>query len=140
MPARVPPGKRDIAMNVRNERLDSAARQPRPPIADHARNFSAARDSASSRVDRQIGLAGGGARGFGSKAPQGGDLKGSATLDVVGRGDLTKAKLDSAVDKAKSDLDSMSEMGEMESLRLQMAMDRMSKMYSTLSKFSKEDE
>ena len=39
----------------------------------------------------------------------------------------------SAIDKAKSDLDSMSEMGEMESLRLQMAMDRTSKMMSTLS-------
>jgi len=33
----------------------------------------------------------------------------------------------------KKDLDSMSEMGEMESLRLQMAMDRMSKMMETLS-------
>jgi hypothetical protein len=33
----------------------------------------------------------------------------------------------------KNDLDSMSEMGEMESLRLQMAMDRLSKMMSTLS-------
>ena len=33
----------------------------------------------------------------------------------------------------KSDFDSMSEMGEMESLRLQMAMDRLSKMMSTLS-------
>jgi hypothetical protein len=34
-------------------------------------------------------------------------------------------------------LDSMSEMGEMESLRLQMAMDRMSKMMSTLSNLLK---
>jgi hypothetical protein len=33
----------------------------------------------------------------------------------------------------KDELDSMSEMGEMESLRLQMAMDRMSKLMSTLS-------
>lgn len=36
-------------------------------------------------------------------------------------------------DELKNDLDSMSEMGEMESLRLQMAMDRLSKMMSTLS-------
>lgn len=43
----------------------------------------------------------------------------------------------SAIDKAKSDLDSMSEMGEMESLRLQMAMDRRSKMMSTLSNLLK---
>lgn len=34
-------------------------------------------------------------------------------------------------------LDQLSEMGEMESLRLQMAMDRMSKMMSTLSNIQK---
>ena len=39
--------------------------------------------------------------------------------------------------KVKNDLDSMSEMGEMESLRLQMAMDRLSKMMSTLSNLLK---
>lgn len=49
----------------------------------------------------------------------------------------TKATLDRLVDEMKSDLDSMSEMGEMESLRLQMAMDRMSKMMSTLSNLLK---
>jgi putative addiction module CopG family antidote len=38
-----------------------------------------------------------------------------------------------ARDTVAAQLDSMSEMGEMESLRLQMAMDRMSKMMSTLS-------
>ena len=42
-----------------------------------------------------------------------------------------------AVDTLKGDLDSMSEMGEMESLRLQMAMDRLSKMMSTLSNLLK---
>ena len=52
-------------------------------------------------------------------------------------GQPTKAELDAAIDKVKSDLDSMSEMGEMESLRLQMAMDRMSKMMSTLSNMLK---
>jgi hypothetical protein len=52
---------------------------------------------------------------------------------AAGRDDVTKAKIDSTIDKAKSDLDSMSEMGEMESLRLQMAMDRRSKLMSTLS-------
>lgn len=50
---------------------------------------------------------------------------------------VPKTEIDNAVDKAKSDLDSMSEMGEMESLRLQMAMDRMSKMMSTLSNILK---
>ena len=44
-----------------------------------------------------------------------------------------KASLDAMIDNMKSDLDSMSEMGEAESLRLQMAMDRLSKMMSTLS-------
>ncbi len=43
------------------------------------------------------------------------------------------ASLDAQIDAIKNDIDSMSEMGEMESLRLQMAMDRMSKMSSTLS-------
>lgn len=46
---------------------------------------------------------------------------------------MTKATIHREIDKVKSNLDSMSEMGEMESLRLQMAMDRMSKMMSTLS-------
>ena len=45
--------------------------------------------------------------------------------------------LDKSIDAVKSDLDSMSEMGEMESLRLQMAMDRMSKMMSMLSNLLK---
>jgi hypothetical protein len=39
----------------------------------------------------------------------------------------------SQVAQAKNKLDSLSEMGEMESLRLQMAMDRTSKFMSTLS-------
>ena len=42
-----------------------------------------------------------------------------------------------AVSGMKNDLDSMSEMGEMESLRLQMAMDRLSKMMLTLSNLLK---
>lgn len=50
---------------------------------------------------------------------------------------VTKADLDALKDEIKNDLDSMSEMGEMESLRLQMAMDRMSKMMSTLSNILK---
>jgi hypothetical protein len=45
--------------------------------------------------------------------------------------------LDSAQDTLKNKLDSMSEMGEMESLRLQMSMDRLSKMMSTLSNLLK---
>lgn len=52
---------------------------------------------------------------------------------------LTKAKndIDNAKEIAKNKLDSMSEMGEMESLRLQMAMDRLSKLMSTLSNLLK---
>ncbi len=42
-----------------------------------------------------------------------------------------------AIDQLRDDIDSMSEMGEMESLRLQMAMDRLSKMMSTLSNLLK---
>jgi len=50
---------------------------------------------------------------------------------------VSKTDLDAMVVKLKSDLDSMSEMGEMESLRLQMLMDRKSKMMSTLSNLLK---
>ncbi len=50
---------------------------------------------------------------------------------------VSKADIDAMKDKLKSDLDSMSEMGEMESLRLQMAMDRMSKTMSTISNLLK---
>ncbi|MGZ3297483.1 MAG: hypothetical protein ACXU8O_00595 [Asticcacaulis sp.] len=51
--------------------------------------------------------------------------------------DDKKASLDAVADNMKNDLDSMSEMGETESLRLQMAMDRLSKMMSTLSNILK---
>jgi hypothetical protein len=47
------------------------------------------------------------------------------------------SQLKTVKDDLKVKLDSMSEMGEMESLRLQMAMDRMSKMMSTLSNILK---
>ena len=50
---------------------------------------------------------------------------------------VMKSELDRVMDELKHDLDSMSEMGEMESLRLQMAMDRMSKMMSALSNILK---
>ena len=52
-------------------------------------------------------------------------------------GPISKADLDATVDRMKNDLDSLSEMGEMESLRLQTAMDRLSKMMSTLSNLLK---
>ena len=48
-------------------------------------------------------------------------------------GIVTKADIETAKETVKNKLDSLSEMGEMESLRLQMAMDRLSKLMSTLS-------
>lgn len=48
-----------------------------------------------------------------------------------------KKLMDAAKGIVKNKLDSMSEMGEMESLRLQMAMDRISKLMSTLSNMLK---
>jgi methylthioribose-1-phosphate isomerase len=54
-----------------------------------------------------------------------------------GPGAPTKAELDASVDQMKSDLDSMSEMSEEQSLRLQMAMDRVSKTMETLSNMLK---
>jgi len=50
---------------------------------------------------------------------------------------ISKKQIDDEVNKMKNDLDNMSEMGETESLRLQMAMDRLSKMMSTLSNLMK---
>jgi hypothetical protein len=49
----------------------------------------------------------------------------------------TAAELDQAIDEVKAELGSLSELGETESLRLQMAMDRMSKLMSTLSNILK---
>lgn len=60
-----------------------------------------------------------------------------STKPVRANTPVTKAEINTTKDKLKNDLDSMSEMGEMESLRLQMAMDRMSKMMSTLSNLLK---
>ena len=51
--------------------------------------------------------------------------------------DITKKEMDILIESMKNDLDSMSEMGETESLRLQMAMDRLSRMMSTLSNILK---
>ena len=49
----------------------------------------------------------------------------------------SQAVIDAQLDAIKQSLDSMSELGETESLRLQMAMDRMSKLMSTLSNILK---
>ncbi|HEU4532920.1 MAG TPA: hypothetical protein VFS00_02335 [Polyangiaceae bacterium] len=56
---------------------------------------------------------------------------------AAGGGLLTKDDLVRTIGAMKNEIDSLSEMGEMESLRLQMAMDRMSKMMSTLSNILK---
>lgn len=50
---------------------------------------------------------------------------------------VTVADLETAKETVKMKLDSLSEMGEMESLRLQMAMDRMSKLMATLANLLK---
>ena len=53
------------------------------------------------------------------------------------KGGVTKKDVENAKETIKNTLDSLSEMGEMESLRLQMAMDRLSKLMSTLSNLLK---
>ena len=60
-----------------------------------------------------------------------------ATPTAVGPRPLPRAEFERRLDRAKNDPDAMSEMGEMESLRLQMAMDRSSKLMSTLSNMLK---
>jgi hypothetical protein len=52
-------------------------------------------------------------------------------------GEVLKGAIDALVDKAKQQLDSSSEMGEVESLRLQRVMDRLAKAMSTLSNLLK---
>ena len=64
-------------------------------------------------------------------------LLGNAVLVEHAGGHHPSAGLDAAKDSVKNKLDSLSEMGEMESLRLQMAMDRLSKLMSTLSNLLK---
>ncbi|GAC1579360.1 MAG: hypothetical protein NVS3B5_12460 [Sphingomicrobium sp.] len=48
-------------------------------------------------------------------------------------GESRVAKINGARDRLKAELDSVSEIGEMDSLRLQMSLDRLSKAMSTLS-------
>ena len=60
-----------------------------------------------------------------------------AAADLWPRRIESAADLDAIVDRLKGDLDSLSELGELESLRLQMAMDRLSKLMSTLSNLLK---
>ncbi len=128
---------KDSAYRSKEDNVPNDGPQFRGP-----RKGGAAGGSPSPSTDRQPGSDGvssffSGSRDFGGKSLQVSDLKGGAPLPVVGRDDVTRAEIDSATDGAKRDLDSMSEMGEMESLRLQMAMDRMSKMTSTLSNLLK---
>jgi hypothetical protein len=60
-----------------------------------------------------------------------------AEVDLIGHDPVTYDDLCGVKDEIKNRLDSMSELGEMVSLRLQMAMDRRSKMMSTLSNILK---
>jgi hypothetical protein len=53
---------------------------------------------------------------------------------------MLKKDIDNAADQSKNKLNSLSEMGKTESLRLQTSMDRMSKMMSTLSNLLKKNQ
>jgi hypothetical protein len=72
---------------------------------------------------------------FNTPAPCGATVAAGLTIAGTGQpgGYVTKKDIDSVKDTVRNKLDSLSEMGEMESLRLQMAMDRISKLMSTLS-------
>lgn len=56
---------------------------------------------------------------------------------VISARPLPKAQLDSQIDKAKNDPDSLSEMSDEQTLRMQMAMDRISKAMSAVSNMMK---
>jgi putative addiction module CopG family antidote len=76
---------------------------------------------------------------FNTPGANGATVPGGLTIAGTGRPDgyVSKKDIDNAKEWVKNKLDSLSEMGEMESLRLQMAMDRLSKMMSTLSNILK---
>lgn len=61
----------------------------------------------------------------------------AALSDQISNAKIEHEDLAKTIESLKNDLDSMNELNEMESLRLQMAMDRMSKMMSTLSNLLK---
>ena len=64
--------------------------------------------------------------------------KSTAAIYLIVEGAAAQRKdLDNAIDVARAKLDTLSEMGETESQRLQMAMDRLSKLMSTLSNLLK---
>jgi hypothetical protein len=60
-----------------------------------------------------------------------------AVIALVDRDIISRSQLTAAADAIKNDLDSLSELGEMESLRLQMAMDRLTKLMTALSNLLK---
>lgn len=64
-------------------------------------------------------------------------IKPATSLRQQNNQSVTKQEINNLRLKMKNDLDSMSEMGEMESLRMQMLMDRRSKIMSTLSNLLK---
>ena len=76
---------------------------------------------------------------FNTPGPNGATVPGGLTIAGTGKpgGFVSKQDIDNAKETVKDKLDSLSEMGEMESLRLQMAMDRLSKLMSTLSNLLK---
>lgn len=63
------------------------------------------------------------------------DMTGQDGAAAGGSGELSEQALDAA--QGGTTTDSLSEMGEMESMRMQMAMDRQSKAMSTLSNIMK---
>jgi hypothetical protein len=129
-------------MSIQNERLSVTARQPLPQIQDdHSKHFAAAKDAASRSKEDNVPDRAPQYRGPVERGATGGSASPGTDRQTGpdgGRHDVGKAKIDSGSDKAKNDHDSMSEMGEMESLRLQMAMDRLSKTMSALSNTMKQ--
>jgi hypothetical protein len=64
--------------------------------------------------------------------------KSTAAIYLIVEGAAAQLKdFDAAIDAVRVKLDTLNEMGETESLRLQMAMDRLSKLMSTLSNLLK---
>jgi hypothetical protein len=105
----------------------TSARQDLESILEAVKAINDAKEKVRAALDKK-----------GSARPQ---RSGPSTLDFEAMfhlmATLYARQLTVESDALLGDLDSMSEMGEMESLRLQMAMDRLSKLMSTLSNLLK---
>lgn len=124
--AAVPGGDQDIeaiAFLVLMQAAQSA-REDLKAIMEHVKAINASKEKLRRLFDKTQ-----------TARPFHGTLDFESVFEVMAT--LYAKQLEAEADELLGHLDSLSEMGEMESLRLQMAMDRLSKLMSTLSNLLK---